>query len=292
MKNEFVIVYACDNNFAPLLAASIKSIEVNSTGSQKDIYIIDDKISKINIKKIKQSITSKEINLKFIPAKTIISKKYHIPYFNNTSLPVTTFFRLFIENFLPDNVTKVLYLDSDMIVLEDIKKLFETNIDNYILAAVQDPGILTFGCHWGGGIRNYQELGYSADTKYFNAGLLLINLPMWIEHNTCRTALEYAVKYNKHIVYGDQYCLNAVLGDKWLELDSSWNHLADTFNPNPNLIHYIGHKPIYTNYANRAEYKDIFFEYLNQTVWQNFKLIGRSGRMIAMAKRFIGKIMY
>jgi lipopolysaccharide biosynthesis glycosyltransferase len=291
MEDKLTIVYACDNNFAPLLAASIKSLELNSSGSHKDIFIIDDKISSVNIEKIKQSVASNEVALHFVPAKTIIPKEYSIPYFNNSALPITTFFRLFIENFIPKSTKKVLYLDSDMIVLENVKKLFDTNIDNYILAAVQDPGIKTFGCEWGGGVRNHEELGYPADTKYFNAGLLLINLPKWIESGACRTALEYAVKYNKHIVYGDQYCLNAALGNKWLELDSSWNHLADTFIPNPNLIHYIGHKPIYTNYANQDAYRKIFFDYLNQTAWQNIKLVGRRRRGVAMIKRFIGKLI-
>jgi lipopolysaccharide biosynthesis glycosyltransferase len=284
------IVYACDNNFAPLLAASIKSLEINSPGSQKDIYIIDDGISATSRKKLISSVNTDEITLKFLLVKDVVGK-IKIPYFNNAALPVTTFFRLFVHTFIPEGTERVLYLDSDMIVLGNVKELWEVDLGNNIIGAVQDPGIKTLGCEWGGGVRNWKDLGYQSEDKYLNAGLLLIDLKKWNEFDVCTKALDAAVKYQKHIVYGDQYCLNAVLANRWLPLDPEWNHLVDNDKPGAKLLHYIGNKPIYTNYTYGKKYRDIFFSYLDQTEWKNFKLVGAFTRQMRMVKRFIRKII-
>jgi lipopolysaccharide biosynthesis glycosyltransferase len=283
------VVYACDNNFVPLLAASIKSLEINSAGSIIDIYIIDDGINSVNRQRLIESVISKNISLKFYLVKDVVGK-ITIPYFNNAALPVTTFFRLFVHTFIPANTDRVLYLDSDMIVLGNIAELWEIDLGNNIIGAVQDPGIKTLGCSWGGGVRNYAELGYQSEDKYLNAGLLLINMKKWNEFDVCTKALDAAVKYQKYIVYGDQYCLNVVLANRWLPLDPEWNHLVDNESPGAKLLHYIGNKPIYTNYSYSEKYKDIFFEYLNQTAWKNFKLVGALTRRIRMIKRFVRKI--
>jgi len=283
------IVYACDNNFAPLLAASIKSLEINSAGSQKDIYIIDDGISSNSRLMLINSIQSKEITLKFLLVKDVVGK-INIPYFNNAALPVTTFFRLFVHTFIPAGTERVLYLDSDMIVIGNIAELWNIDFKGNVIAAVQDPGIKTLGCSWGGGVRNWQQLGYQSEDKYFNAGLLLINLNKWNQFDVCNKALNAAVKYQKYIVYGDQYCLNAVLANRWLPLEPEWNHLVDNNNPGAKLLHYIGNKPTYTNYSYSQEYRDVFFNYLNKTAWKNFKLVGAFTRRMRMVKRFVRKI--
>jgi lipopolysaccharide biosynthesis glycosyltransferase len=283
------VVYACDNNFVPLLAASIKSLEINSAGSTIDVYIIDDGINAANRQKLIDSVSSKEISLKFYLVKDVVGK-ITIPYFNNAALPVTTFFRLFVHTFIPAGTERVLYLDSDMIVLGNIAELWDVDLGDNIIGAVQDPGIKTLGCSWGGGVRNYAELGYQSEDKYLNAGLLLINLPKWNEFDVCTKALDAAVKYQKYIVYGDQYCLNAVLANRWLPLDPEWNHLVDNEATGAKLLHYIGNKPTYSNYTYSKKYKDIFFEYLNQTAWKNFKPVGALTRRIRMIKRFVRKI--
>ncbi|MCJ8210412.1 glycosyltransferase family 8 protein [Mucilaginibacter sp. RS28] len=283
------VVYACDNNFAPLLAASIKSLEINSAGSLIDVYIIDDGISSSGIQKLKQSVTSSDVALKFYPVKEVVGK-IKLPYFNNARLPVTTFFRLFVHTFIPEGTERVLYLDSDMIVLGNIRELWDIDLGDHIVAAVQDPGIKTLGCSWGGGVRNWEELGYHSEDLYLNAGLLLINYKKWVEFDVCNKALDAAVKYQKYIVYGDQYCLNVVLANRWLPLDPEWNHLVDNDQPGAKLLHYIGNKPIYTNYSYSEKYRDIFFDYLKKTAYRDFKMVSGFTRQVRMVKRFFRKI--
>lgn len=288
---RFTIVYACDNNFVPLLAASIKSLEANSPGVVKDVYVMNDKISAKNVEKLKSSFNSPELNLIIRDAEDITGPSNTVPRFYTKALPSTSFFRLYIEKIVPKGTKRVLYLDSDMIVLEHISRLWEIDLEGNIIAAVQDPGILTLGCAWGGGVKNYADFGYKSEDKYLNSGMLLIDLDKWVKEEVMRKTLEVSQNYRDSIVYADQYCINAVLANRWLALDSKWNHFVNNNEPGAYLLHYTGLKPIYSDYPYSKEYQDIFYKYLNQTAWNGMPLRSKADRMFGMVKQFLRKVI-
>src|SRR5690606_40495479 len=58
----------------------------------------------------------------------------------------------------------------------------------------------------------------------------------------------------------------------------------------PFLIHFTGRKPIYLTYNYRQDYKDLFFEYLEQTPWKGYKQIGETTRYLKRSEeRRVGK---
>ena len=65
---------------------------------------------------------------------------------------------------------KVLYLDSDIIINASIKEMFDIDISDYYLAAI-------------GGARfnRHEELKMRSDAKYFNSGIMLINMKKWTD---------------------------------------------------------------------------------------------------------------
>ena len=71
---------------------------------------------------------------------------------------------------------KIIYLDCDLIVEQQLSKLFNYDIGRYPIAAVEDM--------WSGKDDNYERLGYDRKYGYFNSGVLLINLDMWRESLT------------------------------------------------------------------------------------------------------------
>ncbi len=83
-------------------------------------------------------------------------------------IPATAYFRIEIpELFRDKNVEKVLYMDCDMIALTDITKLWETDLQDHILAAVEDAGF-----H-----QRLEKMGIKTKSnRYFNSGLMLINV--------------------------------------------------------------------------------------------------------------------
>jgi lipopolysaccharide biosynthesis glycosyltransferase len=276
---KITIVVASDDHYAVLVAPLIKSIEVNHHTQEKiDFYIIDDGISLKNRQKLQATTNPDMTTLHWIKSSEVIPAGVKIPV-DNTAFPFTTYFRLFAPYVIPPEVSKVIYLDVDMIVVEDIAKLWHTDIQDHLFAAVQDWQE-TVSKHSWGGIPNYQELGIPPQTKYFNAGLLLINTRKWRENGVVHQVIKCLEDNKKHVNYADQYGLNVALYDQWQVLDKNWNCFATFEYPNPYIIHFLDIKPIFNTYNSRPEYKDEFFKYLELTPWRGYKPVSGKRRLI------------
>ncbi|MHC5828967.1 MAG: glycosyltransferase family 8 protein, partial [Nostoc sp.] len=106
------------------------------------------------------------------------------------------------------------------------------------------------------GLINYQELGISPESKYFNSGVLVMNLKKWREDQIFEKVIEYLTINKQYVRWHDQDALNAILAGKWGELEPGWNQMPylfqysswqdspfteDVFNQlinNPDIIHY------------------------------------------------------
>lgn len=287
------IVVASDDHYAIMLATLIKSIEKNHVSNESVvIYIVDDKISRVSKNRIETSIdnsANRKISLHWIKMFQAVPKGMSFPFVHN-SYPLNTYIRLFIPYFLPAGINKVLFMDVDMIVLEDISKLWHIDIGDHIIGAVTDSITKTVGNLDGGGIANYKELGLRSDDNYFNAGLQLINIPKWVEYNTTEKIINCINDNRKYADMGDQYGLNVILSTRYFELPPLWNYMANGDHSHPYLIHFIHRKPFYKSYFNNPDYQEIFYSYLYQTKWKNARPIGESRRYFKKINNLIQKV--
>lgn len=285
-RENITIVVACDNHYLIMLAALLKSIEINHISEEYiDVWIVEDNITRKNKKKLQDSISGNTMGLNWISSKKAIPQGMSLPLDKNT-YPLNIFMRLFIPYFLPKEIDKALYLDVDMLVLEDISKLWCTNIENYIAGAVTDSICKITRI----GIKNYQELGLEPSAPYFNSGLLLMNLKKWIEYNVTPKVIECVNKNRNYASFSDQYGLNVILSDKWLELDPLWNYYSNGNHPSPYLIHFFHRKPFYKTYNYNKDYQNIFYQYLEQTKWKGEKPIGELKRYLVKFGNVVEKI--
>lgn len=283
------IIVACDNHYVVLLAALLKSIEFyHKTPENIDVFIVEDGITKKNQRKLAASLDREKISLHWISMDEAIPDDMQIP-FDRSSYPKNIHTRIFIPHFIPERFQKIIYLDVDMILMRDISDLWKIDLGENMLAAVMDPRLKVFSNSWGG-ILNYKELGFSPDTKYFNTGILVINNRKWREEDSAHQVVKCIADNEKYANYPDQYGINIVMANRWIELDSRWNAFADTACPDPFLIHFIGRKPMYQSYDNRAEFRSIFYEHLNRTQWRNFKPLGESKRFIKKISNIVKKL--
>jgi len=289
-NTNIAIIVACDDHYLVLLAALLKSIEVNHKGSDLiEVFIVEDKVSNASRKKLTQSLDASKMLLHWIPLDDAIPDNLHIP-FDRSSYPKNIHTRIFIPYFIPEKYDKIIYLDVDMIVEKDIAELWNIDLGDNLLGAVIDPRLLVFSNSWGG-ILNYKVLGFSPDTKYFNTGILVIDIEKWRTEN-CPEKVVQCIKDNeKYANYPDQYGLNIVMANRWLELSPLWNAFAsDEYPEPPYLIHFIGRKPMYQTYDSLPKYKERFDFYLNQTAWKGYKPVGETKRYLKKIMNIIEKI--
>ncbi|TCD01699.1 glycosyltransferase family 8 protein [Pedobacter psychroterrae] len=280
--DNITIVTATDNHYMVLLAALIKSIEINHTTEQYiDFYIVGDKLSKRNINRLNASVSSDKIIVHWLEMDKIIPEGMNLPK-DKSSYPSNIYMRLFIPYFLPAGIDKIIYLDVDMIALRDVSELWTIDIGTNIVGAVQDL-IKTVGDPQGG-IGNYHELGMDKNAKYFNTGLLIIDRKKWLDYGVTEKVL-HCVELNTNFAsLPDQYGLNVVLYKKWHELNPLWNTYSSLPVKSPYIIHFFHRKPIYKTYDKNQEYKEIFYQFLGQTPWKDYKPVNEW-------KRYVKKLM-
>jgi lipopolysaccharide biosynthesis glycosyltransferase len=150
------------------------------------------------------------------------------------------YFRLLIP-YLFKEASRVLYLDADTLVLEDLWPLWNLDLEKHTIGAA--PDYLSF---IEDGVANWQELHLDPQAPYFNSGVLLINLSRWREQNISLQVLELCRKYPHHLIaqgkwpQHDQYGLNVSLYQKWKPLDRSWNYGTDLPFSKAHILHFVG----------------------------------------------------
>lgn len=143
---------------------------------------------------------------------------------NDSWIHPTVFSRLFFAEFLPEETNRVLYLDVDILIRGDITPLLEEDLNGAVVAAVEDHGISrnprffpTFETH-------HQQLGILHEPgRYFNAGVLLIDVAQWQAEQISERTLAFCASRHAVLPYADQDALNAVLKDRWKNLHPRWN---------------------------------------------------------------------
>lgn len=193
-----------------------------------------------------------------------------------------TYYRLFITKILPDDIDRVLYLDGDIAVNKPLKDLWLTDLSGYGIAAVTDMSEKQ---------HDYQRLGYEKSLGYFNAGVLLINLKFWREHQLTDKFLDIIINHPEKIKLHDQDVLNIVFCRNKVNLPLAYN-LQNGFMYKPELmeldyekykrqieeaidrrviIHYsCSLKPWFKDCDNPL--KDEWLKYLAMTKWRNCRL--------------------
>ncbi|EOC1348782.1 glycosyltransferase family 8 protein [Cronobacter turicensis] len=149
----------------------------------------------------------KEFACKIIPIK--ISASY-IDKVNCGHLTFGTLIRLLIGTYLPKELDKVLYIDADLIIDASIDELWQENIDGYYAAVVPSSSPKS----------HLKKIGV-AENKYFNAGVMLINLTLCRQNDVFARALELVTHNNYKFL--DQDALNIVMSEKVKFVPAKWN---------------------------------------------------------------------
>lgn len=146
--------------------------------------------------------------------------------------------RLLLDKILPSDVKRVLYLDSDTMVVGDIAQIWNTPLSGRTLGAVSDPMRL-FSMH-GRDLREKRDL-FAPGCPYFNSGVLLIDLPRFSAANIEERLQEFERRGILTRLYYDQDILNLVFKDDWQSLDWRFNivdpHMAHQA-MEPVVLHY------------------------------------------------------
>lgn len=302
MDKRYHICFATDDNYVHIAATAMVSILVNNKKINNLIHfwILADNISKNNQDKLVELCAEYNANIEFVDVNEQLQSIAEIGAvaWNNGSY--STYSRLFLSQLIPEYVMKILYLDSDIIVLGKLEELFEINFDeNTVLCATRDivgsfhPDFL-------------KEIELKGD-KYINAGVLMIDLNKWRELQLTNLILDHMRSVRSVYPFPDQDLINVVLQNYIQIMSPKYDYFSsckpfsaeqlykmfrlgdediyysqeyfEAESKKPIIVHFVGiifYRPWFENSNN--PYKDQWFHYFELTPFSGMKINKRHDR--------------
>lgn len=258
-RKKVHLLFAVDDNYVPFLMTAIKSIADHSSNNYTyDITIINEGLKEQSKKNIKNVTQRKNFVIHFFNI-SLIMNSMSLKFDLRDYYTLTIYYRLFFPNLFPLK-RKALYLDCDLVVNDDIANLYFTDLKDNLLGAVQDASVQLypeFGTYVNKVLRLEKE-------KYFNSGVLLMNLEKLREFNL-EGKVNKLLKKVRYKVAPDQDILNLLCKDRILYLDNAYNVMplpdGEVFD-NPKIIHYnLMFKPWNLK---GIRYEEYFWEYAHK----------------------------
>lgn len=203
MPSKINICMITDNNYViPTAVAMTSAIENKNKSSHYHFYLLLNNVSDDNKNKLLE-LKRNNVSIDFIE----VNNDKYSSIMVKTHVPTSALLKFDIPNLIYEN--KILYIDGDIIVQKDLSKLYNINIQKYSLASVRDMG---------GELK--QKFNSKVGTnKYFNSGVLLLNLD-YLRKNNISEKLILAKKNNPQWKCMDQDAFNYVLNSstKWIDV--------------------------------------------------------------------------
>lgn len=198
------VCYCADEKYSVQVGVSMISMLENNLYKEFEFFVLSNNYSTNTRNKFKE-IEDKyhcKINILDITSKmdlllnTVLSEENGIIRNGTISF---MFARLFIGSSIPDNVDKLIYIDSDTLYVNDIDELYKIEIQpDYLFAAVRDL--------WP--VRYNKVIGYAEDDLYFQSGIMLVDLKQWREKDCEKIILEHIFTLKRYYPMHDQDILN------------------------------------------------------------------------------------
>ncbi|WP_392562642.1 glycosyltransferase [Orbus sturtevantii] len=236
-KNNIPVVLATDNNYFPYLGVAIASIiKTSTTTNNYDIIVLEEDIDSYRKKQLLSLIDNySNIKIRFINMKPLIEgQNDRAIFYLSGHFTTATYYRFFIADLLK-KYEKVIYIDSDVIVLDDLANLYKVNIGDNLIAAVPDVEMIKTVSAENEGIYNTNYSSYIPNIlkvtnylKYFQAGVIIFNIKELIKENFSQKCID-KLKQIKTPIIVDQDILNAVCYEQVYLLDMKWNAVWNPF---------------------------------------------------------------
>jgi lipopolysaccharide biosynthesis glycosyltransferase len=202
----------------------------------------------------------------------------HMPPTANGSRAI--YRRLVLDRLLPPDYERIVAIDSDIwIAREGLSALATLDIGSHALAAAID---MIFYMDFGGPLavefhRHRVSLGLSADTAYFNNGVVVIDRRAWSEEKLGRHALGLISAAPEHLPWFDQDALNILLAGNFAPLSPRYNFMGDFLLLDleeeiaPIVYHFVNRpKPWEAGFAGDPRFSAMFHQWFARSPWPDF----------------------
>lgn len=210
------LLFTLDSNYLPQLNVVLTSLRFNNPGEKFHIYLMHRSLAQTEL--LQMARRCDNYDWQFTPvavderlfADAPVTKQY----------PQEMYYRLLAGHLLPPDMTRVLYLDPDILVINPLRPLWETELDGRLFAACAHTGKTEI-------VSSVNRVRLGVENDYFNSGVLLMDLARCRKEIMPQDLFDYAANHMNTLILPDQDMLNSLFGARVLALeDLIWNYDA------------------------------------------------------------------
>ena len=212
------IALGFDKGYCRHAGATIQSIVYNTKTPVKFYLMIDNSVTRLDRYFLKSIIEKNNHQVEFVD----MSEYFNDLYTGNWSKAM--YYPIVLANIIKDS-DRVLFLDSDIIVTNDLTDFYNIDLNNYYVAAVHDCAMrsvikmkrkmrmsiskekITMEEYFS----NMRKWNDDDISKYFNSGMLLLNLEFIKQQNAIDRMFE--ILKTENLACPDQDCFNICFHD-------------------------------------------------------------------------------
>lgn len=285
-RDDWHIAFGIDSRFIIGMGVCATSILLNNPDEKINFHVFTDFVEAKDLERLRKLSAYRNAKIYIY----YIDKKKFEKFPVSVGWTYATYYRFAVGGSLGEVAKKVLYLDADILCVDSMKALMNSDFkDSNIAIVVHD--LMDF-------FRNrIKELAMSSEL-YFNAGMMYIDVERWNQECISEKAMEKMIS-GRIFKSLDQDVLNLLLDQKVQFVDIKWNYLYNMGTMNHSLpkdaaiIHFTGDKPWYrwTEYHFMSY---IYHEYMQKSPWGDVALLepAHYKQKRKMAKSFRKKKMY
>ncbi len=262
-RTRMNILFCCDENYVQHVTVCMTSLAINNSASDLNIACVVRELTPASRRKIEESLARfPNVTLRLEEPKPIDESAFPV----RVHYTVDTYRRFWIRDYFP-NEEKALYLDPDMVVHDDLRALWDTDLTGSVFAAVPIPGSDRPG--W---------FRMPEGTLYCNTGTILFNLPEWDKSGCPQALIEFTARHGHFLRDADQDSFNLLLAGRWKPLEGRYNMMPFRFRDpktppefvsSPAVIHFSGgNKP--WKYGSNTPAKALYWHYLKETPFRDY----------------------
>jgi lipopolysaccharide biosynthesis glycosyltransferase len=238
MSDYIPVVFCCDRNYAPYAAVASYTLCKHTRHKLKLIWLVP-----VADVPLIEPVLSRLAQMGMRPMVIPVDAAPFAHWKQVGHISVATYIRLLIPDLVPEK--KVIYLDADILVLDDLAQLFATDMQGALIGGVENYS----------GNPNKTALPISLGERYINTGILLMDLDRLREDGFFNRCADINAQYSDDIQLMDQCIINIYADRRKHIFGTRWN-----FQIKPNLISQVDYqtkfeqiKPAIVHYIGSAK---------------------------------------
>lgn len=273
------IITALNRKYIPYTVTMLVSLGINEN-EHVDAYLLNSELTNKDMEEIRNALSEYDVEAHSL---SVDRKKFsdRLPY--NSQWSIETYYRLMMLELLPQTIDRILYLDGDMVINKSLSDLYHAEFEGAEIIACDDKSGLNTPDSYGPKHNEMFREAYAQGYRYFNAGVMLLNIEEMRKKYSFQTYLDAIDAWDYKMEAPDQDILNWVHWKKVAYVDCMVYDLFARVAHNAQItyeevkegtaiIHFAGAKP-WDNGNFHFDIERLWWDYAKRTPFYDSLLV-------------------